>query len=121
VVQLQLRPNPAQKTPYLHLEYRTIFDERTHTVKDVVHHERFVTSTVAQKLPLKQTLWVWTEVEPPKGQWDQPSIISKAQALPSEWFHSLGLGEVYVMAMFDKRAYLTSTWEEWIECASSVQ
>jgi len=47
IVRVQLHPHPAQKTPYLQLEYRSIFDERTHTVKYVVHHERFVTRTVA--------------------------------------------------------------------------
>ena len=124
VVQVHLRPNPTQKAPYLRLEYRTIFDESTHTVKDIVHHQRFVTRTVAQKLPLKEALWVWSEVEPPEeGQWpykDQPTFVWNAKALPSEWLHSLGLGEVQVDATFDRREYLTSALDEWIKCASRV-
>ena len=116
-VQLKLNTNPDGKAPFVQLDYHD-FGKSARTVDDVHHHERFITRTIGQSLLLRRAVWVWTEIATLDNQ---PAVICNTNSLPFEWFSSLGLGEVHVQVMFDKKGSIYSTLEKWLAHASDLQ
>jgi hypothetical protein len=116
-VTFKLNTNPDGKAPFIQLEYDDL-GKSAHTVDDIHHHERFTTRTVSQSLVLREAVWVWTEMS---ILYNEPSVICHTIYLPSEWFTSLGLGEVHVKVTFDKKGSIDSTLEDWIKHESDLQ